>query len=200
MKKCLLTGFEPFLHHTFNPTMDVAKELDGKIIGNYEVVGRILPVTFAESGEQLLTYIKEEQPDVVISLGLAGGRNHITPERIAINCMDGAKDNNGVQMNGEKIKEHGKDGMLTTLPIKDMVEALHEAVIPASISNSAGTYVCNHVMYQALHYFEEEEKNVPAGFIHIPPSHALALEQKNAASMSHEDLTKAIRVCIEQLA
>lgn len=199
MKKILLTGFEPFLNHAFNPTMDITNELDGDPIGNYEIVGRILPVTFAESGEKLLTYIKEIEPDVVISLGLAGGRSHITPERIAINCMDGAKDNNGRRMNGEKIIETGQDGIFTTLPIKDMVEALHAETIPASISDSAGTYVCNHVMYQALHYFQQENKDIPAGFIHIPPSHALAVKQKGASSMSHEDLVKAIRICIEQV-
>lgn len=199
MKKLLLTGFEPFLHHSLNPTMDVAKELDGHRIGNYEVVSKILPVTFSESGEELLTTIQEVQPDAVISLGLAGGRRHITPERIAINCMDGAKDNNGVQMTGEKIVEDGEDGIFTTLPVQKMVEALKNATLPASVSNSAGTYVCNHVMYHALHYFKRENVTIPSGFIHIPPSHGLALKQKNVSSMSHDDLVKGIRICIEQI-
>lgn len=196
MKKLLLTGFEPFLHHTLNPTKDITKALDGKVIGNYKVVGKILPVTFGESGKTLITYIEGVQPDAVLSLGLAGGRKHITPERIGINCMDGPKDNNDWQMNGDKIIEDGDDGIFTTLPIKAMIRALHQASIPASISNSAGTYVCNQVMYQVLHYFKKENKNIPAGFIHIPPSHALALEQKNISSMSHDDLTQAIQTCI----
>lgn len=199
MKKILLTGFEPFLHHGSNPTMDIVLELDGKQIGNYEVIGKILPVTFAESGHELLEIIKDVQPDAVVSLGLAGSRKHITPERIAINCMDGAKDNNGTQMNGEKIIERGDDGLFTTLPIKEMTQALHDAVIPASISNSAGTYVCNHVMYQALFHFKQTNETVPAGFIHIPPSHALALEQRSASSMSQEELTKAIQICLETI-
>ncbi|HLR14201.1 MAG TPA: pyroglutamyl-peptidase I [Bacillota bacterium] len=199
MKKLLLTGFEPFLHHTLNPTMDIAKELDGKTIGNYEIVSKILPVTFSESGEELLSAIKEVQPDAVVSLGLAGDRRHITPERIAINCKDGAKDNNGVQMTGEKIVEEGEDGMFTTLPVQKMVEALKDATLPASISNSAGAYVCNHVMYHALYYFKQENITIPSGFIHIPPSHALALEQKNVSSMSHDDLVRGIQICMEQI-
>lgn len=199
VKKVLLTGFEPFLGHELNPTMDVVKALDGKTIGNYKVIGKVLPVTFAESGDELLTYIYEENPDVVISLGLAGGRSHITPERIAINCMDGAKDNNGTQMNGEKIIENGEDAIFTTLPIKDMVQALRDAVIPVSISNSAGTYVCNHVMYQSLHYLKQKNKVVPTGFIHIPPSHALALGRNNVSSMSQDEITKAIQICIETI-
>lgn len=199
MKKVLLTGFEPFLHHTLNPTMEIVKELAGETIGDFQVVGKILPVTFSESGKELLQAIQEEDPDAVISLGLAGSRSHITPERIAINCMDGAKDNNGQQMNGEKIKQDGADGIFTTLPIENMIKTLHAAVLPASVSNSAGAYVCNHVMYQALDHFAKTGKELPSGFIHIPPSHALAMEQKNVSSFSHDDLVKGIRICIDQL-
>lgn len=199
MKKLLLTGFEPFLDHPINPTVDIVKELDGKMINGYKISGEILTVDFTKSGPQLLDIIKETRPDVVISLGLAAGRYKVTPERIAINCNDGPKDNRGYQPDGQAIMKDGKDGIFTTLPIKQMVDRLHEAGLPAAISNSAGTYLCNNVMYHALYYFEKNNMSVPSGFIHIPASHALAIQNKKIPSWSHEDLTTAIRLCIECL-
>lgn len=199
MKKLLLTGFEPFLNYPVNPTMDIVKELDGETINNYEIVGKILTVDFAKSGEQILKEIKNVQPDAVISLGLSAGRYKITPERIAINCNDGPKDNRGYEPAGERIFADGQDGMFTTLPIQQMVDQLKKADLPASISNTAGTYLCNNVMYHALYHFSTNQLAVPSGFIHIPASHALAVQHKKVPSWSHEDLTKAIRICIECL-
>src|SRR5690606_37396293 len=95
MKTCLITGFEPFLDHPMNPTQEIIKEIDQQQIGEYKIIGKILPVVFEQAGEEIIGYIKEFQPDVVISLGLAAGRTKITPERVAINCRDGARDNQG---------------------------------------------------------------------------------------------------------
>lgn len=198
-EKILVTGFDPFLNHTINPTLDVVEELDGKIIGTYEVVGRILPVAFKESGEKIVELIEHIQPDAVLSLGLAAGRNHITPERLAVNWMEGPKDNQGNRMSGERITECGPDGIFSTLPVQEMVEALHKEGLPASISNSAGTYICNNVMYAILHDLKKQKKAMPAGFIHIPASHELAVEQPKLPSMSTSDIVHAIRVCIEQV-
>lgn len=199
MKKMLLTGFEPFLNFPVNPTMDIVKELDGSKINGYEIVGKILTVDFAKSGKQLLEEIKSVQPDAVISLGLGGGRYKINPERIAINCNDGPKDNRGYKPNGQTIYSGGKDGMFSTLPIKKMVDQLNEAGLPAEISNTAGTYLCNNIMYHALYYFEQNNQSIPSGFIHIPASHQLAIQHKKIPSWSGEDLIKAIRICIECL-
>ncbi|SHF90088.1 pyroglutamyl-peptidase I [Ornithinibacillus halophilus] len=198
MKKLLLTGFEPFLEFPINPTTEIATSLNGETINDYEIIGEVLSVDFQKSGKQLLNLIEKHNPDAVISLGLAGGRNCITPERIAINCNDGPVDNRGHKPNGEKIVEDGDDGYFSTLPINKMVDALKEASLPAKISNTAGAYLCNNVMYHGLYYNKKNNLDRPSGFIHIPASHKLAVE-KNMPSWSQEDLEKAIKVCINCL-
>lgn len=200
MKKLLLTGFEPFLSYSINPTMEIVKALEGKVINDHEVHGKILPVDFAKSGEAILTEMDRVKPDAVISLGLAGGRNKVTPERIAINVSHGDKDNKGNKPSNEVIFADGVDGIFTTLPIEKMVTQLMEANLPANISNSAGTYLCNNVMYHALYQLKKENASVPSGFIHIPGSHELAVKHnKSMASWSQADLTRAIEICIECL-
>lgn len=199
MKKLLLTGFVPFLDNPINPTEEIVNALAGKIIGRYEIVGRILPVEFAESAIQCTRYIDELKPDVVISLGLAAGRNKVTPERIAINCRDGAADNSGVKLQDAPIEEDGPAGYFSTLPIRSFVDASVEKGYPASISNTAGTYLCNNVMYSVLHKIERENLDISAGFIHIPASHELALKKNGIPSWSLADLTASIRAMIEVL-
>lgn len=199
MKKLLLTGFEPFLQFPVNPTMKIVEELHGKEINGYKVIGKIMTVDFQSSGKEIKNHIQTEQPDAVISLGLAGGRYKITPERIAINCNDGDADNEGRRPEGEKIIEDGPDGLFSTLPIKEMVARLKEKGYPAEISNTAGTYLCNHVMYQALYELNKEKKEIPAGFIHIPASHELAINHGSIPSWPHEDLRGAVEVLISSL-
>ncbi|MFD1414862.1 pyroglutamyl-peptidase I [Oceanobacillus jeddahense] len=198
-KKLLLTGFEPFLDFTINPTMKIAEELDGTTIGDYTVYSHILSVDFHKAGKQLLQLIDDTKPDAVISLGLAGGRFKINPERIAINVNDGPKDNQGHKPENEVIWEDGADGLFSTLPISKMVKQLKARGLPAEISNTAGTYLCNHVMYQALHYTKKNNKPFPAGFIHIPASHELAIEHGKIPSWSHDDLKRAVMICMETL-
>ncbi|MFT4416383.1 pyroglutamyl-peptidase I [Fredinandcohnia humi] len=199
MKKLLLTGFVPFLDNPINPTEEIVKALEGKIIGGYKVVGKILPVDFAESAKQCIEHFIEEKPDVVISLGLAAGRSKITPERIAINCRDGAADNSGVKLEDSPIEEEGPAGYFSTLPIRRFVNAAIEKGYPAVISNTAGTYLCNNVMYSMLHKIETEQLPVRAGFIHIPASHELAMKKSSLPSWSQADLTSAIEAMIEVL-
>ncbi|MGD7045136.1 pyroglutamyl-peptidase I [Jeotgalibacillus proteolyticus] len=199
MKKLLITGFEPFLHFKTNPTMQIVEELNGKELNGFHIHGRILKVDFSKSGKQIVDCWNEIQPDAVISLGLAAGRSAITPERIAINCNDGEQDNSGNLPSGEKIIEEGPDGLFSTLPIRSMVKRLKEESYPAAISNSAGAYLCNHVMYQILFMLKQNELKTPAGFIHIPASHELAVQIGKVPSWSQEDLTQAIRICIETL-
>ncbi|WP_019415568.1 pyroglutamyl-peptidase I [Paenisporosarcina sp. TG20] len=199
MKKLLLTGFEPFLSYTVNPTMKIVEELDGETIGDYTIQSKIMTVDFASSGKQLLDHIKETEPDAVISLGLAGGRYKITPERIAINCKDGEPDNNGYSPVDEAIQEDGPPAYMSTLPIRKMVNSLIEKGYPAEISNTAGTYLCNNVMYEGLHYAAQNKSSMKSGFIHIPASHELALQHGKIPSISHEDLLNSVRICIEVL-
>lgn len=200
MKKLLLTGFEPFLKFPVNPTMKIAEELDGMEIGQYKIHSEILPVEFSKSGDALMAHIKRVRPDAVISLGLAGGRSKITPERIAINVNDGPADNSGHSPVDEEIIEGGADGYFSTLPIRKMVDTMNEAGLPATISNTAGAYLCNNVMYRTLHFANHERPEMKVGFIHIPASHELAIQQGTMPSWSHEDLKQGIMTCIEVLA
>lgn len=199
MRKLLLTGFEPFLDFTVNPTMKIVEELDGDLIGDYEIIGKIMPVDFSASGEMLLDFIAEENPDAVISLGLAAGRYKITPERIAINVKDGAADNEGNKPIDEPICEEGEPAYLSALPIRKMVDSLLANGLPAEISNTAGAYLCNNVMYEGLHYAKTTKPEMKTGFIHIPASHELAIQHGRIPSWSHEDLLRGVRICIEAL-
>jgi pyroglutamyl-peptidase len=197
MKKLLLTGFEPFLGFPINPTEAIVKELDGQAVGGFNVHGLLLPVDYETAGPKILQEIENVQPDAVIALGLAAGRTSITPERIAINCRDGEADNSGRALQDAPVVENGPDGYFSTLPIRKMVDVLNESGYPARISNTAGTYLCNNIMYTILHA-AGDIKN--AGFVHIPASHELAASsKKEMASWSQSDLTKAIVKIIETL-
>ncbi|KGR74011.1 pyroglutamyl-peptidase I [Ureibacillus sinduriensis] len=197
MKKILLTGFEPFLNYKINPTMQVVDALNGKIMGGYEICSRIMSVDFQEASNQLENYINEVEPDIIISLGLAGGRYKITPERIAINMKDGEPDNHGHAPIDEKIDENGVDAYLTNLPIRKMVERLNKEGYPAEISNSAGTYLCNNIMYEGL-AFAKQQRNVLAGFIHIPASFELAILHGKIPGWNVRDLIDGVQLCIEE--
>ena len=199
MKKLLLTGFEPFLSYTVNPTMKIVEELNGQVIGDYQIVGKIMTVDFKTSGQQLLSHIQDIQPDAVISLGLAGGRYKLTPERIAINFKDGAADNEGHVPVDEPIQKDGEPAYVSTLPIREMVNRLIEKGLPAEVSNTAGTYLCNNVMYEGLHYANKNNPAMLSGFIHMPASHELAIQHGKIPSWSHEDLKNSIVTCIEVL-
>lgn len=199
MKTLLLTGFEPFLNFPVNPTQKIVDELHGKEIGGYRIHSEVLPVDFSISGDRVISHIENIKPDAVVSLGLSGGRFKITPERIAINVNDGAKDNSGHAPVDEPIVDGGADGYFTNMPIRKMVDALKGAGLPAEISNTAGAYLCNHVMYRVLHFVNAQRLDMLAGFIHIPASHELAVEHGRVPSWSHEDLKRAIVMCIETL-
>ena len=196
MKTLLLTGFEPFLQFTVNPTMKIVEELDGLEMNGHRIVGKILPVDFRSSGKELLQLLEAEKPDVHISLGLAAGRYKITPERVAINVQDGDVDNEGTRPIDEVIQTNGEAGYFSTLPIRKMVEKLMQNGFPAEVSNTAGTYLCNNVMYEALHYAHKSNNKLISGFIHIPASHELAIEHGKIPSWSHEDLKNSIITCI----
>lgn len=200
MPKLLLTGFEPFLQFPVNPTEKIVQELDEDEIGGISIVGLVLPVDFEEASGILHRWMEEEQPDAIIMLGLAAGRSHITPERIAININDAGKepDNHGRMPVDRPIRPNGPDGLFSTLPIRAIVDTLQANGYPASISNTAGTYLCNHVMYEAiLHQREFMDREVPTGFIHIPFSHEASIQYgKQTPSWSQKDLIDAIKLAI----
>lgn len=198
MQTLLLTGFEPFLKFKENPTGSAVEYFDGKEIGGFRIVGRVYPVEFKTLGAQAAEDIRQYAPDAIINLGLAGGRHTIDIERIAVNCMDGRPDNTGFEPDGEKIEESGPDGLFSTLPIKKIESALKSAAVPARISNSAGTYLCNMLMYKTLNILKRQQKDVKAGFIHVPAHHEIGSEL-NIPSWSQQDINDAVEHIIKNI-
>lgn len=197
MRKVLLTGFEPFLNFDSNPTMTVVESFDEAVISGFEIHTRIFVVDFHRSAEQLQQAIEEVKPDIIISLGLAGGRSKITPERVAINMKDGRADNNGYSPVDQEIYVGEAAAYFSTLPIRAIINELNDKGFPAEISNTAGTYLCNHIMYEALRY-ASLQKEVMAGFIHIPADFDLAIAHGKIPGWHSRDLIDSIRISIEQ--
>ena len=193
MTKVLLTGFEPFGTATSNPSGEIVKQISSE-----NIVTAILPVTYAQSAEHLLALIAEHNPDVVICLGQAEGRTQITPEKVAINLDDARlPDNGGVQRSDEKILDNGPDAYFTTLPIKEMVDAAKAAGVPASVSLSAGAFLCNHVFYIAQNNFAGS--NVRSGFVHVPLMDSQAPEFPGLPTMPLDQMVTAVRAMLEVL-
>jgi pyroglutamyl-peptidase len=198
MKKVLLTGFEPFGGETTNPALEAVKRLDGSRIEEYTVISRELPTVFGESIERLKASIEEVQPDIIICVGQAGGRPDITVERVAINVDDARiADNKGQQPVDTPVIEGGPAAYWSTLPIKAMVRRMRDSGIPASVSQTAGTFVCNHIFYALMHQLASSFKKRRGGFIHIPFLPEQAAHHPGNPSMSLEQITKAIEIGIE---
>lgn len=198
MKKVLLTGFEPFGGDDVNPALEASRKLAGWTQGEALVVTRAIPVVFGEAIATLAAAIEEEKPDAVISVGQAGGRAHISLERVAINVNDARMaDNAGNRPEDQPIDPKGPVAYWSTLPIKAIVRALQESGIPAAVSNSAGTYVCNHLFYGLMHYLAKEGLSLPAGFIHIPLLPEQAAKKPGQPSMSLDLVVRALQLAIE---
>lgn len=196
MKKILVTGFTPFGGETVNPALEAIKRLPQEILG-VEIITLEIPTVFRESSEVLFKGIDVIQPDAILSIGQAGGRQGITMERVAINIDDAPlPDNEGAQPIDEKIREDGASAYFASLPIKRIVQAVQEIGIPAQISNTAGTYVCNHVMYEVLYYLEKKGLSSKAGFMHIPFLPEQVVTKPQFASMAIETIVKAIEVTL----
>ncbi|WP_120966221.1 pyroglutamyl-peptidase I [Comamonas sp. lk] len=196
--RILLTGFEPFDKDSINPSWEVARALDGEVIAGGTVHAVQLPCVFGNAMQVLDEALAGLQPALVISLGLAGGRSDITPERVAINLDDARiPDNAGKQPVDEAVVSNAPAAYFSTLPIKAMVRNLREAGIPASVSNTAGTFVCNHVFYALMHRLSRRAAaGVRGGFIHVPALPQQAAKQPGMASMALEAQISAIREAI----
>jgi pyroglutamyl-peptidase len=177
--KILISGFEPFGGRSSNPTKLIIEAIIEKKLSlpkNVIVESILLPVTFKESFDLLKKRTDSFHPDIILSLGQAGGRNAIELERVAINCLDAdIPDNLGHQPRDEKIDPEGESAYFSTLPLRELEAALKAADLPCRISNSAGTYVCNYLFYQLL---KSASENEICGFIHFPylPEQAKDLE------------------------
>ena len=191
----LLTGFDAFGGESINPSWLVAQALHGEILHEHLVVAAQLPTRFADSRQQLTQLLAKHQPALVLCLGLAGGRPAISLERIAINLQDARiADNSGAQPVDLPVVKSGPAAYFSTLPIKAMMHAIEQAGLPAEISQTAGTFVCNQVFYALMHALKKPrgQQTVRGGFIHIP-----CLPEQGLPSMALHDMVRGLRVAVE---
>lgn len=197
--KILITGFDPFGGEPVNPALEAVKLMKDEIAGA-KIIKLEIPTVFRKSVEKIHEMMKAEQPDVVLSIGQAGGRFGVTPERVAINVDDARiKDNEGNQPVDTPIFTDGEAAYFSNLPVKAMVEAIKNKGLPSTLSNSAGTFVCNHVMYGVLYYIHKGFPNVRGGFIHVPFITDQVVTKPNVASMALADITEALEAAVEAI-
>ena len=195
--KILLNGCDPFGGDSINPSWEVVRRIPRKI-KDAEIKGIQIPTVFQKSFEVLKREMESFNPDVVICVGQAGGRQGITPERIAINIDDARiADNEENQPIDFPIQEDGDSAYFSTLPIKAMVDKMIASGYPASVSNSAGTFVCNHIMYQILYFAAKFQPTLKAGFIHVPFLPEQVKEKNQYPSMELEEMVQALTLCVE---
>lgn len=193
----LVTAFDPFGGEAINPALEAVKALPQQIDGTPVVTAEV-PTVFGRSVEAAVAAIREHQPSAVLCVGQAGGRFDLTPERVAINRDDARiADNDGNQPIDTPVRSDGPAAYFSTLPIKAMTAAIREAGIPASVSNTAGTFVCNHIMYGVLdHIATEGLTNVRGGFMHVPFVPAQVVTKPGQPSMSVETITAGIAAAV----
>ena len=190
--KILVTGFDPFGGEAINPAIESVKLLPDTIEGA-EIIKLEIPTVVYKSLEVIKEAMVKYQPDVVVSVGQAGSRPDLTVERVAINMDDcRIKDNEGNQPIDEPIFEDGPAAYFATLPIKAMVNEIRDAKIPASVSNSAGTFVCNHVMYGVRYMIEHDFPGTKSGFIHIPFLPQQVVDKPNMPSMALDVIVEGL--------
>lgn len=193
--KILLTGFEPFGGETVNPSWQVAQALDGQRVGSADIVAVQLPTVFGEALKAMDAALAAHQPALVVALGQAGGRTDLSIERVAINVDDARiPDNARQQPVDDPIVPGGPAAYFSTLPIKAIVAALHRAGLPASVSQTAGTFVCNHVFYGLQHRVAGTP--VRSGFVHVPFVPEQVRGKSGVACLPLETLVEGIRILL----
>jgi len=200
MKKVLITAFDPSGGETINPALTAVMALPDKMDG-IKIVKQELPTVYDKSFDILLPVLEQERPDAVISVGQAGGRASISIERIAINIDDSTlADNDGIIHTDQQIVTSSPAAYFSTLPVKYIIRDLHQAGIPASISNTAGTFVCNHIMYATLHYAALNNPDMKAGFVHVPYLPSQTLTKPSTPSMSIENIVDGLKIVVKTTA
>jgi len=198
--RILVTGFDPFGGEPVNPAFEAVKLLPDAIAGA-EIIKLEIPTVFGKCDAVVEDAIATHRPDVVLSIGQAGGRFDITVERVAINIADGRiADNEGNQPIDRTIREDGENAYFATVPVKAMAERIRSKGIPASVSYTAGSYVCNYIMYCVAHSVATRHPGMRSGFIHVPfmPSQAIG-KPANTPTMSLESIATAIGAAIEAI-
>lgn len=196
--KVLVTGFDPFGGDSINPAYEAVKMIPNEVAGA-QVIKLEIPTVFKESGEVVEAAIREHNPDIVICVGQAGGRSAISFERVAINLAEARiPDNKGNQPIGTKLEEDGETAYFTTLPIKAMMKNVQEHGLPAYISYTAGTFVCNDIMYRLLYMIDKEFSDVKGGFIHVPFEPTQVIDRPvGTASMPIQTIADSLIYAIE---
>lgn len=196
--KILVTGFDPFGGDTVNPAYEAVKLLPETIAGA-QIVKLEIPTVFFDSAAAVKEKIKEVNPDVVICVGQAGGRASVSIEQVGINKIEARiPDNKGNQPLNEAIQSDGKSAYFTNLPIKAMIKNMHDHDLPGYISYTAGTYVCNYIMYELMYMIEKEFPTLKGGFIHVPfAPYQVITRAVSTPSMSIEQIAKSIEYGIE---
>ncbi|MFP5163556.1 pyroglutamyl-peptidase I [Staphylococcus equorum] len=193
----LITGFDPFGGEAINPALEAVKllpdEIDGHKIDKLEI-----PTVFHKSKEVVKEQLNQKEYDIVLAIGQAGGRFELTPERVGINIDDARiPDNEGNQPIDEVIQTTGAAAYFSNLPVKRMTEGIKSQGVPARLSNTAGTFVCNHILYQ-LGYLEATQfPNIKFGFIHVPFIPEQVTDKVEKPSMSLETIAKGLKVALE---
>ncbi len=195
--KVLVTGFDPFGGEPINPAFEALKSLPTSLKGA-QIITLEVPTVAEKSIETVLHTIQQETPDVVIAVGQAGGRYGISLEKVAINlnCFR-IPDNQGNQPNHTPVVEGGPNAYFSSLPIYTMEQHLKAKHIPAQVSYTAGTFVCNHLMYGILHYVEEQKLPIQAGFVHIPYMYEQLANKPNTPGMSLSTIVEGLTTLIE---
>ena len=196
MKKIVITAFDPFGGEVINPASVAVIALPDEI-GDTKIIKQELPTVYGKCFDILLPILQAERPDAVICVGQAGGRAGISIERVAINLDDSKMtDNDGIVRTDQPIFADGTAAYFSTLPTNAIICDLHQAEIPAFISNTAGTFVCNHIMYTTLHYVATNKLDMKVGFIHVPYLPAQTLDKPSTPSMSLKNITKGLETII----
>jgi len=198
MSTLLLTGFEPFDGETLNPSWEAVRQLDGELLDGCRIVAVQLPCVFGKALQALCQALARHQPSLVLAVGQAGGRAELSLERVAINLDDARiPDNAGAQPIDVPVIAGAPAAYFSTLPLKAMVAALRENAIPAGVSHSAGTYVCNHVFFGLMHAASQLPGLRRAGFLHIPylPQQAAA-HASGTPSMALPQIVSGMRIAL----
>ena len=198
--KILLTGYEPFLEFTRNPSTEACRLLEGKTYNGYTVVVEELPMRYKEVRDLIRAHIDKHQPAAVIATGVSSMAPDICVERVAINIGSAENGPNfGYDRLDQVLNPDGQVAYWSTLPIRDIVESLNKAGIPARISNTAGTQGCNLAFYHLMDYVSEKKLDIPAGFIHVPRLPENVVDNRSP-SMSLETSAQALEVAVELVA
>ena len=202
MRKLLMTGFDAFGGESVNPALRAVERLEGFSAGDIQVETLEIPTVFGKAFEVIRAAIEEKKPDIVVSVGQSGGIHAIRVERLAVNLDDARiKDNEGNQPKDEKIVPDGPIGYWAGLPVKEIVEDLQAGGIPAFVSYTAGTFVCNHVFYATTHYMESKGLDIPVGFIHVPFLPEQVIDKGfPVPSMSEETIARSLEIAVATMA